>query len=326
MSATMLSETDLSNLYERTFSKVILHDNHVDLYDPVYYFMANEGKRIRPLLVLNACNMFGGDIQQALNPAFAVQMFHNFTLVHDDIMDESELRRGQKTVHKIYGQNQAILTGDIILIIAYKYLVQTEERNLTQLFNIFNQTAIQIIEGQQMDMEFENRLVVTEQEYLTMIEYKTSVLLAASLKMGAIIAHTSTTNQDLIYEFGRNLGLAFQLKDDYLDSFGDGVKTGKKVGGDIMQNKKTFLFVQALSKANESTKQKIEELLVCQDEDKKISEMLEVYADLKVDQANEALMCEYFDKALKNLESIDIDQERKEPLFDLANKIFMRDH
>ena len=323
---TMISESDLSKLYESTFRDVTLHNSHAEMYDPVYYFMANEGKRIRPLLVLNSCNMFGGEIKHALNPAFAVQMFHNFTLVHDDIMDEADLRRGQQTVHKIYGQNQAILTGDIILILAYKYLAQTEEKNLTSLFNVFNRTAIQIIEGQQMDMEFEDRLMVTEQEYLTMIEYKTSVLLAASLKIGAIVANTSTANQDLAYKFGRNLGLAFQLKDDYLDSFGDAAKTGKKVGGDIMNNKKTFLFVRALSKANQGTKQTIEELLVCEDEGKKIDEMINIYKDLKVDQANEALMTEYFEKALENLKTIDIDQERKEPLFDLADKIFMRDH
>ena len=322
----MLTEADLRKLYENTFKDVVLHENYAEMYDPIYYFMNNEGKRIRPLLVLHGCNTFGGDINNALNPAFAVQMFHNFTLVHDDIMDEADLRRGQQTVHKIYGHNQAILAGDIILILAYKFLTQTETKNLPALLDVFNQTAIQIMEGQQMDMEFEERLMVSEQEYLTMIEYKTSVLLAASLKIGAIIANTSEEHQNLIYKFGRDLGLAFQLKDDYLDSFGDSAKTGKKVGGDIVQNKKTFLFVRALSKADNKTKSAIKDLLVCEDENKKISEMLSIYKALKVDEENEALMTQYFEKSLKNLESINVDDDHKKPLHHLAHKIFQRDH
>jgi len=322
----MLSIGELTQLYNDKFSGINLHDDHDNIYEAVYYFMSNEGKRIRPLLLLCACEMFSGELKNALNPAFAIQMFHNFTLIHDDIMDEAELRRGKKTVHEVYGKNKAIITGDIVLIIAYKYLAKTEEKNLNELFALFNKTATQIIEGQQMDIEFETRLDVNEAEYLTMIEYKTSVLLAASLAMGALIANASSFNRELIYDFGLNLGLAFQLKDDFLDAFGSGSTLGKKIGGDILQNKKTFLLIRALNKADDAMKEKIINLLEATDPDEKIVRMVRIYKELAVDKDIELLMSEYYAAALKNLDEINLDKERKQPLLDLANRIYNRDY
>jgi len=323
-SKAMLTVADLTQLYDDKFSGIRLHDDHDQIYEAVYHFMTNEGKRIRPLLLLCACEMFNGDLENAMNPAFAIQMFHNFTLIHDDIMDEAELRRGIKTVHEIYGKNKAIITGDIVLIIAYKYLAKTDEKNLSALFSLFNKTATQIIEGQQMDMEFESRLDVNEAEYLTMIEYKTSVLLAASLSMGALIANTSLKNRELIYDFGRNLGLAFQLKDDLFDAFSSGSKFGKKIGGDILQNKKTFLLIRALNKADEAQKDKIINLLNCKDPNEKISAMVRLFKELEVDKDIELLMSKYYSAALKSLDKINLGSERKQPLLDLASRIYHR--
>ena len=220
------------------------------LYGPVAYILGLGGKRLRPVLTLIATELFGTNYRSALGAAMAVEVFHNFSLVHDDIMDDAPLRRGKQTVHEKWDINTGILSGDVMLINSYQFLEGYGGEVLKELFLLFNKTAIQVCEGQQYDVDFETRADVTIPDYLKMIEYKTSVLIAAALKMGAIIARASTKNQDLIYEFGKNLGIAFQLQDDYLDAFGNPETFGKQVGGDILENKKTFLYLKAMELAD----------------------------------------------------------------------------
>jgi geranylgeranyl diphosphate synthase type II len=321
----LLSTDDLLELYVKKFENVRFSGDNAIANKPIYYFIANEGKRIRPLLLLAACNMFEGDVDMALDPAFGIQMFHNFTLVHDDIMDNSDVRRGRPSVHKKYSENNAIISGDLMMIYAYDYLSKVQESQMREVFMSFNDTAGKIIEGQQMDIDFETRMDVNEAEYIKMIGYKTSVLLAESLRIGGVIANTSYENKELIYNFGLNLGLSFQIKDDWLDAFGTGEKFGKKIGGDIIQNKKTMLFVKAWELADGKAKEKIKDLMSHEDENEKIQRMLNIYNELGIDILIENQMTEYFQKGLGFLEEIPIDEERKLPLLNFAHKIYNRD-
>lgn len=325
-STAIIPHKDLLTAYKEKFKNIRFSENNDIAYDSIYYFLENDGKQIRPLLLLSACNMFGSSPELAHNPAYGVQMFHNFTLVHDDIIDEADIRRGQPSVHKKYGEANAIISGDIMLIIAYEYISRIDEDILPLVLKNFNKTAREIIEGQQMDIEFETRMDVTEKEYLTMTKYKTSVLLAECLRIGAIIARTSQQDIENIYNFGLNLGLSFQIKDDWLDSFGAGDKFGKKIGGDILQNKKTMLFVNAMEKANDATKEKISSLMTCEDDDKKISDMLNVYRELGLDKKIQYQMREFYDTSLDYLDKIDVEESRKEPLRNFAETIYHRDH
>jgi geranylgeranyl diphosphate synthase type II len=324
-SSLLLSIDDLLELYIEKFKNVRFRGENTIANEPIYYFISNEGKRIRPLLLLAACNMFEGDLDIAVNPAFGIQMFHNFTLVHDDIMDNSDVRRGRPSVHKKYSENNAIISGDLMMIYAYDYLSKVEVNQVQEVFSKFNETAARIIEGQQMDIDFETRMNVDEAEYIKMIGYKTSVLLAESLRIGGVIANASNKNKELIYNFGLNLGLSFQIKDDWLDAFGTDEKFGKKIGGDILQNKKTILFVKALELADEKAKKKIKALMIHEDENEKIQQMLNVYNELGINDLIENQMTEYFQKGLSYLEKIQLDEERKLPLFDFAHKIYNRD-
>jgi geranylgeranyl diphosphate synthase type II len=324
--ATLMSVDDLLKLYDKKFRDVSFSDTNGMAYEPIYYFISNEGKRIRPLLVMAACDMFGGEVTKALYPAFGLQMFHNFTLVHDDIIDKADLRRGQPSVHAKFGENSAIISGDIMMIYAYDYLSRVDEDVLREVLTNFNKTAGQILEGQQMDIDFETRNDVSENEYLRMIEYKTSVLLGESLRLGSIIANASSENKELIYNFGLNLGLSFQIKDDWLDAFGAGEKFGKKIGGDIIQNKKTILFVKALELAGESTKEEILSLMGLADPDEKIERMLSIYRELGVDNMVRDQMARYFDDGLAFLDKISLGNERKQSLLEFAHSIYNRDH
>jgi geranylgeranyl diphosphate synthase type II len=324
-SSLILSLDDIRNIYLEKFKTVKLSETNIISDEPIYYFIKNGGKHIRPMLLLAACNMFNGGIEQALNPAFGIQMFHDFTLVHDDIMDEADIRRNRKTVHKKYGVNSAIISGDLMMIYAYDYLAKTDTSKIHEVFTNFNLTAGKIIEGQHLDVDFETRMDVSEEEYIKMISYKTSVLLAESLRIGSIVGNASDENKELIYNFGLNLGLAFQIKDDWLDAFGSGEKFGKKIGGDILQNKKTMLFVKAWELADSQTKEKIKSLMVEKDEGLKIKSMLALYNELGVGQVIENLMTKYYNKGMGYLKEINIDYERKQPLLTFANKIFHRD-
>lgn len=269
--------------------------------------------------------LFGGNVHEVLNPAFAMELFHNFTLVHDDIMDKADLRRGIPTVHKLYGVNAGILAGDVMLAYAYKYLTDIPVQTIPEVLRIFNKTAIEIFEGQQMDMDFEKREDVSEPEYLKMIEYKTSVLLACSLQLGAVLAGANAANQKRIYDFGINLGLAFQIKDDYLDAFGESDKVGKRIGGDILQNKKTYLLITALHKAKGEMRDELNALLQNKNEEEKIAGVKNLFNALGVKADTEKRMDELYSKAIESLSSVDADAEQKELLLKLAQAVHTRD-
>ncbi|MEM7549261.1 MAG: polyprenyl synthetase family protein [Bacteroidota bacterium] len=317
--------SELLELYDKAFDGIQFSEQNDQTYRAVYYFLSLKGKRIRPLLLMHANQMFGGDVEQTLSPAFGVELFHNFTLVHDDIMDEADIRRGFPTVHKKFNEGTAILAGDLMFILSYKFLSGVDTDILRDSFELFNSTATQIIEGQQMDGDFENRLEVEEEEYIKMIEFKTSVLLAASLKLGAKLARASEQNQELIYEFGRNLGLAFQIKDDWLDVYGD-AKLGKRIGGDIVQNKKTYLYIKALKKANEDQKKQLVALQNESDENLKIEKTIQIYNELNINKDAEELMNGFYAKAIDCFEQIDLIESQKVALRNFSEKIYNRDY
>ena len=321
----MHSLSALNALYNEKFSVDNFHQNPTGLYKPVNHIMNIPGKRIRPLLLLMGCEMFGGDAKQALNPSFAVEVFHNFTLVHDDIMDNADIRRGVPTVHKLYGTNAGILAGDVMLAFAYRYLTDVAPQYVPSLITIFNKTAIEIFEGQQMDMDFEKRNDVTEGEYLKMIEYKTSVLLGCCLQLGAVIGGAGAEDQKLIYEFGLKLGLSFQIKDDYLDTFGEAEKVGKRIGGDIIQNKKTYLYVTAFNNANAAQKAQFTSLLTEADEEKKIKEVKQLFEATGARQQALDKSDELYNVALQSLQKISVSEENKKPLAEMAQKINNRE-
>jgi len=322
----MYSLEELNKLYDNKFSGENFKAEPAGLYDPVRHIMSNTGKKIRPMLLLMSCDMFGGDVHQALDSAFAIEVFHNFTLVHDDIMDAAELRRGNPAVHIKFGVNKGILAGDVMLSYAYQYLCSLQADKLAPVLQVFNQTAIEIMEGQQMDIDFEKRTEVTAGEYLKMIEYKTSVLLAAALKIGAIIAGADEQSRDLVYSFGLKLGLSFQITDDLLDTFGDGSKVGKKIGGDILNNKKTLLLITALNKASHAQRDQLFLLMNEQNEDKKIAETIRIFDQLNIRNLIENKAEELFAEALQSLDSIQIPDSQKSSLKDLAYKIRNRDY
>jgi geranylgeranyl diphosphate synthase type II len=261
----------------------------------------------------------------AWNVATAVELFHNFTLIHDDIMDNAPLRRGMQTVHEKFGSSTALLAGDVMLVTAYDYLNKVSDKYSFAIIDLFNKTAREVCEGQQLDMDFEKNDAVAYDEYLNMISLKTSVLLAASLKMGAILGGALERNQNLMYEFGRKLGLAFQVQDDYLDAFGDPQKFGKQVGGDIKSNKKTFLLIHALETASAQQKQELQLLLKTNDENK-VAEVLSVFKASKVDEWAKELKEKYMQEAFDHLEDVAVLSKRKEPLKQLALYLMQREH
>jgi geranylgeranyl diphosphate synthase, type II len=295
------------------------------LYAPNEYFLRMGGKRIRPVLCLMGNELFDDIKPDAWEMATAIELFHNFTLIHDDIMDKAPLRRGMETIHSKYGLSTAILAGDVMLIAAYELMNNINLLVIRQVQNLFNTTAKEVCEGQQYDMDFEKKESVTFDEYIRMIELKTSVLLAASLKMGAILGGAGQRNQDLIYEFGRKLGLAFQVQDDYLDAFGDPGKFGKQVGGDILSNKKTFLLIHALETATASQKTELKKLMRDNSPDK-VDKILQVYRDSKVDEWALQLKDKFLDEAFTHLEDIAVLSVRKVPLKQLAGYMVQRDH
>ncbi len=294
------------------------------LYEPGRYFLNIGGKRIRPVLCLMGNELFDDIKPDAWKVATAIELFHNFTLIHDDIMDKASLRRGMQTVHYKYGESTALLSGDVMLIVAYEYLNKINYSYLQRIISLFNQTAKQVCEGQQLDMDFEKQDAVKLNDYLMMIELKTSVLLAASLQMGAIIGGASAHNCNHLYQFGKNLGIAFQIQDDYLDAFGDPEKFGKDVGGDIRQNKKTFLLLQAIGVASEEQKREIDDLLGNNAPDK-VERMLRIYKDCNIDDWAKELKETYMNKAMQHLEDIAVVSVRKKPLIELAGYLVSRD-
>ncbi|OLY92914.1 polyprenyl synthetase family protein [Cnuella takakiae] len=294
------------------------------LYDPNRYFLQLGGKRVRPILTLMGNELFDVIVPDAWKVGTAVELFHNFTLVHDDIMDRAPLRRGMVTVHEKFGESTALLAGDVMLVAAYEYLQQIDAKYLVRILPLFNKTAREVCEGQQLDMDFESRDEVSLEEYEHMISLKTSVLLAASLKMGAILGGASDRNQGLLYEFGRKVGLAFQVQDDYLDAFGDPEKFGKQVGGDILANKKTFLLIHALETAPKEDKEALEQLLLS-NSDHKVAEVISIFRKCGVDDWARHLKEQYLQQALQHLEDVAVVSNRKQPLTDLAHYLVSRD-
>ncbi len=322
----MQSASSLYSLYEEKFSSGNFNNSPDGLYAPVNHIMGIKGKRIRPLLLLMAADMFGGDVPQALNPSFAMEVFHNFTLVHDDIMDNADIRRGVPTVHKVFGINAGILAGDVMLAYAYKYLTDVPANYIPSIMNVFTKTAIEIFEGQQMDVDFEKRMDVTLNEYLKMIEYKTSVLLACSLQIGAILGNADQQNQKDIYNFGLNLGLSFQIKDDLLDAFGEGDKVGKRIGGDILMNKKTYLFISTQSMANAEQKKELAVLMNEASEEKKIEGVKRLMKQTGAYDATLQKAEALYQESLASLEKVSVTAERKKNLFEMADKINVREY
>jgi geranylgeranyl diphosphate synthase type II len=284
-----------------------------NLYEPIHYILDLGGKRIRPVLTLMTAEIFDANYKKALPAALAVEVFHNFSLVHDDIMDDAPLRRGQATVHEKWNINTGILSGDAMLILAYQYFEQYQPKIFRKLAKLFSKTALQVCEGQQWDVDFETRDDVTIPDYLKMIEYKTAVLVAAAMKMGAIIAETSKENAKLIYDFGLNLGLAFQLQDDYLDAFGDPETFGKQVGGDIIENKKTYLYLKAVEFSKKEEAQQLMHLFAIQPDDNsdKISSVKEIFNSSGASKATQDAIQEFTFKAFEIVEKMNIEDDKK---------------
>jgi geranylgeranyl diphosphate synthase type II len=315
----------LSQKFSLRFDRSHFPAEPATLYQPNEYFLKIGGKRIRPLLCLMGNELFDEITEDAWRVATAIELFHNFTLIHDDIMDKAPLRRGMETVHVKFGESTALLAGDVMLVTAYDYLNKISGKYVFTVVHIFNKTARQVCEGQELDMDFEKKEHVELDEYLEMITLKTSVLLAASLKMGAILGGAGERNQNLLYEFGRKLGLAFQIQDDYLDAFGDPEKFGKQVGGDILSNKKTFLLIHALQVAPAELKEELKQLLKTEQADK-VNKVLQIFKDCKVDEWALQLKNKYLDEALAHLEDIAVLSKRKQPLKELAQFLVQRQY
>ncbi len=294
------------------------------LYDPAEYFIGLGGKRIRPVMCLMGNELFDEIHPDAYPLAAAIELFHNFTLIHDDIMDKAPLRRGKPTVHSKYGEPTALLGGDVMLVVAYDYLNRIDNLYLKKIVHLFNQTAKEVCEGQQLDMDFEKTPAVSLQEYIHMISLKTSVLLAASLRMGAIMGGSGEGNQIQLYEFGKKLGIAFQVQDDYLDAFGDPEKFGKQTGGDIIANKKTFLLIHALETANALQKMELERLLKT-DESSKVEKVLNLFRECGIDAWARELKDKYIAEAGKHMEDIAVLSVRKKPLLELMHYLVQRE-
>ena len=319
----MQTLSQLSVIIEGELGKIAYPNTPKKLYQPIDYVMGLGGKRMRPILLLMAHQLFDENIEKAISPALGIEIFHNFTLLHDDIMDNAPIRRGKKTVHEKWNKNVAILSGDTMLVQAYQLLSDVDKSIVKEMIAVFSKAATQVCEGQQWDMDFEIQKDVTLQEYLKMIEYKTAVLLAASLQIGGITANASKENQNNLYHFGLNMGIAFQLKDDLLDSFGNPDEFGKQIGGDIIANKKTFLYLKALQLANDKQKESLVNYFKTQEQtEQKVMGVKTIFTDLDIPKHTKDMMKAYYTKAMRHLDAIDSD--KKEPLLIFSKKLIDR--
>lgn len=315
----------LSQKFALHFDKRHFPEQPSSLYDPNEYFLKLGGKRVRPVLCLMGNELFDEIKSDAWHLGTAIELFHNFTLIHDDIMDKAPLRRGMQTVHSKYSDNTALLAGDVMLVTAYEELNKISIEYLKPILTLFNKTAKEVCEGQQLDMDFEKLETVDMDAYINMITLKTSVALAASLQTGSILGGAGERNQHLLYEFGKKLGIAFQVQDDYLDAFGDPDKFGKQVGGDILSNKKTFLLLHAIANASSTQQKELNDLLAGNGE-KKVEKVLQIFRDCKADEWALQLKNKYLDEAFSHLEDIAVLSKRKEPLRELAHFLVKREH
>lgn len=322
----MHSFDELLTYFEKNLEEQKFLFEPKELYTPISYTLALGGKRIRPVLTLMACDIFGGNFEEALPQAIAIEMFHNFTLIHDDIMDNAPIRRGRKTVYKKWSPNIAILSGDTLFAYAYQFAQRADKNIIHDILNVFNKTAIEVCEGQQYDLNFETRNDVSVEEYINMIQLKTAVLFGASLKIGSIIGGAEKEESEKLYNFALNIGLGFQLKDDLLDTYGDESIFGKKTGGDILTNKKTFLFLKALELAKGETKDRLLNYYSSGEfvSDHKIEMVKSIFSELSVDNITESEIDKYFKDGIKYLESMNISKENKDELYKLAYKMIHR--
>jgi geranylgeranyl diphosphate synthase type II len=315
---------EYSLLIERELSGIHFPITPENLYDPLKYFLNLGGKRLRPVLTLLASEMYGKTRESALPAALAVEVFHNFTLIHDDIMDQAPLRRNKETIQVKWNPNIAILSGDVLFVKAYQLLVQQEERHLKELIDVFNRTAIEVCEGQQLDMDFENRTNVTVEEYIEMIRLKTSVLLGCALEFGAIIADAPREDRNNLYQFGQNIGIAFQIQDDILDLYADPEKFGKQVGGDVIADKKTLLNLKALELCDENTSAQLANLSKETNSERKVALTRLIYDDLNVKSVCEGIMEHFYNRAMLHLDQIEKDESSKSRLKGLAKYLMTR--
>lgn len=324
----MYSIKDLHQLINQAIIQSVYPEQPKELYEPITYFMDLGGKRIRPILLLMACNLFCDDLQKAIHPALGIELFHNFTLMHDDIMDHAPIRRGKPTVHQKWSNTTAILSGDVMLIEAYKLMVQVDPFILPDVLRVFNDTAVGVCQGQQMDMDFEKSDRIEADKYINMIRLKTAVLLGGALKIGAMIGGGSAEDAALLYTFGEHMGIAFQLQDDILDVYGDPEKFGKQVGGDILSNKKTFMLIKAQELAQGETKKGLNYWLKKTDANPadKVKEVSAIYNQLDIRQLAETRMNRFVELALLSLDRLSVSSDKKAPLQSFAERLLVREN
>lgn len=323
----MYTQPELKKIIDTSLVNLSYNQESERLTDPVKYVLSIGGKRLRPVLALMVCSMYGDKIDEAVIPVTGLEVFHNFTLVHDDIMDKAPVRRGFSTVHTKWNLNQAIISGDIMAFMTNDCLLQSPPHLLQKVFRIFNKAAIEVCVGQQLDIDFEKATIVSRAEYIRMIELKTAVLIAASAKIGALFGGADDREADIMYEFGRNLGIAFQIQDDILDTYGDKKVFGKTTGGDILARKKTFLYVRAMEIASTEQKKKLQELYTAEtDPVLKVKEVTEFYDQLRIRSFSESFMEDYHRSAMGFLEKAGAAADRKTELVQMAGSLFGRDH
>lgn len=322
----MLTATEIQEKVNAYIASLPYERRPKSLYDPIEYVLAAGGKRIRPSFVLMAYNLFHDDVDRILPVATALETYHNYTLLHDDLMDKADMRRGRPTVHKKWDDNTAILSGDTMLVLAYEHLAKCDTKYLKPALDLFTETALEVSEGQQFDMEFETRNDVAEEEYIEMIRLKTSVLLACALKMGAVVAGASDADANALYAFGEKVGLAFQLQDDLLDVYGDPKVFGKAIGGDITSNKKTFMLINAFNRADAGTRAELERWTTATEFDpaEKIAAVTEIYNRLGIDKLAEERIKEYFEQSRQHLDELSVSDDRKAVLREYTERMMNR--
>ena len=322
----MLTATEIQEKVNAYIASLPYERKPKSLYDPIEYVLAAGGKRIRPSFVLMAYNLFHDDVDRILPVATALETYNNYTLLHDDLMDKADMRRGRPTVHKKWDDNTAILSGDTMLVLAYEHLAKCDTKYLKPALDLFTETALEVSEGQQFDMEFETRNDVAEEEYIEMIRLKTSVLLACALKMGAVVAGASDADANALYAFGEKVGLAFQLQDDLLDVYGDPKVFGKAIGGDITSNKKTFMLINAFNRADAETRAELERWTTATEFDpaEKIAAVTEIYNRLGIDKLAEQRIKEYFEQSRQHLDELSVSDDRKAVLREYTERMMNR--
>lgn len=322
----MLTATEIQEKVNAYIASLPYERKPKSLYDPIEYVLAADGKRIRPSFVLMAYNLFHDDVDRILPVATALETYHNYTLLHDDLMDKADMRRGRPTVHKKWDDNTAILSGDTMLVLAYEHLAKCDTKYLKPALDLFTETALEVSEGQQFDMEFETRNDVAEEEYIEMIRLKTSVLLACALKMGAVVAGASDADANALYAFGEKVGLAFQLQDDLLDVYGDPKVFGKAIGGDITSNKKTFMLINAFNRADAETRAELERWTTATEFNpaEKIAAVTEIYNRLGIDKLAEQRIKEYFEQSRLHLDELSVSDDRKAVLREYTERMMNR--